>query len=82
MTATLVPKNEQKPDTSPTARKTRGKSNFLIMPRTVETNGGANSLKEAKRLVATLDDGDYIVVCLRAKLTVATETTKAVKATK
>lgn len=82
MPATLVPMNEQKSDTPPKPRKTRSKSNFLIVPSDIETLGGATSLKEAKRLVAAMDDGDYTVVCVRAKLTVTTETTKAVKATK
>lgn len=81
MTATLT-NAAQRGTAAPKPRKTRKASSFMILPGDVPYLGEASSLKDARKQIAEMVDGIYIVVSRRGKFTVGTETAKVVKASK
>lgn len=91
MTASLTNAAQQGTATqAPKTRKPRKASAFMILqreervedPKIFKLVGGAASVKLARAQIATHPDGEYIIVCIRGKFTVGTETAKVVKASK
>lgn len=97
MTATLTSAAQQgtatQPPKDPKPKKTRGKSQFMILLTDVRAEkvmpgicycciAEANSFKDARKQIAAMVDGVYLVVSRRGKFTVGTETAKVVKASK
>ena len=95
MTATLTSAAQQgtatQPPKDPKPKKTRGSSAFMILVEQSLPPGGertfvlmaeSSTVKAARAEIAKFEDGNFLVVCIRGKFTVKTETARVVKASK